>query len=217
MRNLRKKFTRPKKPWSIEQMSELNALKSEYGLRTTKEIFIARERLRGFRTRARQLIAVANEAEKKLLIDKLIKLGMLKHGTGLDDVLALNVKSVLDRRLQTIVFRKGMAASVKHARQLIAHGRVAINGVRTKYPSYLVTAEEEAQVSWFRGDARAAGAAGHAERHEPLRKAEGPKGRRHAHKKADSDVPEKTETPTTAEVIEAAAEDEEAAEAEEVA
>ena len=193
MRNLRKKYTKPRKPWGTEPLAELAALKSEYGLRTTREIFIAREKLRGFRRRARQLIAVANESEKKLLVDKLIKLGMLKPGTGLDDVLALNVNNVLERRLQTLVFKKGMASSVKQARQLIAYGRVSINGVRTKYPSYLVTADEESQIGWFRGEPK---------------KPEGPKGKRHAQRRPDSDVPETTETTTaTAEVAEEIAEE----------
>ncbi len=179
MRNLRKKFTRPKRPWGTEQLEELSALKSEYGLSTTKEIFIAREKLRGFRSRARQLIAVANEAEKKLLIDKLAKLGMLKPDAGLDDVLALGVRDVLERRLQTLVFRRGMASSIKQARQLITHGRISVSGVRTKYPSYIVTVEEEALIGWFRGEPK---------------KPEGPKDRKRAQRRPDSDVNETAET-----------------------
>ncbi len=200
MRNLRKKFTKPRKPWVMEQLEELKALKSEYGLSTTKEIFIAREKLRGFRSRARQLIAIANEAEKKLLVDKLVKLGMLKAGAGLDDVLALDVKSVLERRLQTLVFKRGMASSIKQARQLIVHGRVSVGGVRTKYPSYIVTSEEEALIGWFRGEPK---------------KPEGPKGRRHAHRRPDSDVDEAAAKPAAAgqepaEIIEEPAADAEA-------
>lgn len=167
MRNLRKKFKRPKRSWNIEAIEELKAIKNEYGLRATKELLVARELLRGFRSRARQLIAVANENEKKLLIGKLAKLGMLKPGAGLDDVLALNVNNLLERRLQTIVFRKGMAASIRHARQLITHGRVSVNGIRIKFPSYIVSAEEEALIDWYRGEPK---------------KPEGPR-RRAAHKK----------------------------------
>jgi len=202
MRNLRKKYTKPRKPWGIEPLAELAALKSEYGLRTTKEIFLAREKLRGFRSRARQLIAVSNESGKKLLVDKLVKLGMLKPGAGLDDVLALDVKSVLERRLQTIVFKRGMATSIKHSRQLITHGRIAIDGIRTKYPSYIVTAEEEPAIAWFRGEPK---------------KAEGPKGRRHAQRRPDSDVPETADTPATEEASEEASEEAEVEEAAETA
>jgi small subunit ribosomal protein S4 len=156
MRNLRKKYKRPKKSWNIEFIEEQKAIKNEFGLRKTRELLIARETLRGFRERARQLIAVANEDQKKLLVDKLAKLGMLKEGSGLDDVLALEVKNILERRLQTIVFKKGMATSPKHARQLIVHGRVSIGGVRIKFPSYIVETTEESLIGWYRGEPKKA-------------------------------------------------------------
>jgi small subunit ribosomal protein S4 len=156
MRNLRKKFRRPKKPWNIELIEERKALMSEYGLRRAKEIYVARELLRGYRERAKRLIAAANEAEKKALIGKLAKYGMLKADAGLDDVLALDVKNVLERRLQTVVFKKGMATSPRHARQLIVHGRVSVSGRRTVFPSYLVMSDEEAQIGWFRGEPKKA-------------------------------------------------------------
>jgi ribosomal protein S4 len=43
-----------------------------------------------------------------------------------------------------------MATSVKHSRQLITHGRVSVNGTRIKFPSYIVTVDEEAQVQFRR-------------------------------------------------------------------
>jgi small subunit ribosomal protein S4 len=172
MRNLRKKFKRPKKPWNLELIQERSALRSEYGLRRSKEIYVSREILRGYRERAKSLIAHSNESEKSLLLNKLAKMGMLKEGAGLDDVLALDVKNVLERRLQTVVFKKGMATSMKHARQLIVHGRVSVNGVRTKYPSYLVALDEESKIGWFKGEPK---------------KAEGVKGK--AALKRDSEVP----------------------------
>lgn len=152
MRNLRKKFRRPKKSWNIDLIKETKDIRNEYGLKATKELLAAKERLSGFRGRARRLIAVANEEEKKLLIDKLVKLGMLKPGAGLDDVLALDVKSMLERRLQTLVFKKNMALSVKHARQIITHGLVSINHIRIKFPSYIVTTDEEPHIGWYRGE-----------------------------------------------------------------
>ena len=49
-----------------------------------------------------------------------------------------------------------MASSMKHARQIIVHGRVSVSGLRTKFPSYLVTADEEGRVGWFRGEPKRA-------------------------------------------------------------
>ncbi|OYT41525.1 MAG: 30S ribosomal protein S4 [Candidatus Aenigmarchaeota archaeon ex4484_224] len=64
----------------------------------------------------------------------------------LDDVLGLTVRDILERRLQTIVYRKGLANTPKHARQLIVHGHVYINGRRIVWPSYLVPRDEEDKI-----------------------------------------------------------------------
>jgi len=57
---------------------------------------------------------------------------------NLDDVLKLNVRDILSRRLQTVVYRKGLARSIKQARQLIVHGHIKIKGRRVTFPSFLV-------------------------------------------------------------------------------
>jgi small subunit ribosomal protein S4 len=148
MRRIRKKFKRPKTAWSLVNIKEDRDLIREYGLRRKHELLVAREILRGFRQRARNLIGTKNPEEEQKLLDKLEKLGLLREDKELDDVLALNVNKILDRRLQTIVFKKGMAASMKQARQLITHGHITINGRRMTFPSCLVPVEKEGKISW---------------------------------------------------------------------
>ena len=80
-------------------------------------------------------------------LNKLVNLGLLQKGQGLDDALALTVENILDRRLQTIVFRKGAAKTPRQARQFITHGHLSIEGRRMVYPSYMVPAEEEAKIN----------------------------------------------------------------------
>ena len=46
--------------------------------------------------------------------------------------------SLLERRLDNIVCRLGMAGSRAQARQLVRHGHVLVNGERVDIPSYLV-------------------------------------------------------------------------------
>ncbi|MEM2622289.1 MAG: 30S ribosomal protein S4, partial [Candidatus Nezhaarchaeales archaeon] len=58
-------------------------------------------------------------------------------------VLSLKIEDILERRLQTIVFRKGLAKSMHHARQLIVHGHVAVGGMRVRTPNRLLTIDEE--------------------------------------------------------------------------
>jgi len=49
-----------------------------------------------------------------------------------------NLLSVLETRLDNTVYRLGLAESRSHARQLVGHGHIAVNGRRTNIASYLV-------------------------------------------------------------------------------
>ena len=45
---------------------------------------------------------------------------------------------ILERRLDNVLFRVGFASSRDHARQLVAHGLIWVNGARLNRPGYLV-------------------------------------------------------------------------------
>ncbi len=49
----------------------------------------------------------------------------------------------MERRLQSLVHRKGLAKSPKQARQLVVHGHIRVGGRRITSPSYLVPVEQE--------------------------------------------------------------------------
>jgi len=85
---------------------------------------------------------------QKQLLDRLQRLGILPETAELDDVLDLSLEDILERRLQTLVFRKGLAKSIHQARQIITHGHVAIEGKKVSSPSYLVLKDEEAKVGY---------------------------------------------------------------------
>lgn len=68
---------------------------------------------------------------------------------GLEDVLALGTEDVLERRLQTQVHKKEISKSLKHARQLIVHGHIAIDDRRATIPSYMVNLEEERGIGYY--------------------------------------------------------------------
>lgn len=57
-----------------------------------------------------------------------------------------NLLSLLERRLDNIVYRSGFAASRAEARQLITHGHFKVNGHKTDIPSFLVNAGDEIEV-----------------------------------------------------------------------
>ena len=49
-----------------------------------------------------------------------------------------NLMILLERRLDNVVFRLGLAATRREARQLVNHGHFTVNGKRVNIPSYLV-------------------------------------------------------------------------------
>ena len=146
MRRSRKTYKRPKKPFDKERIEAEKELMKKYGLRRKKEIWKAEAILRKYRRLARRLAAEKNEAQEKQLIEKLKKMGIMESGNSLDDVLGLTVEDILKRRLQTVVYQKGLARTPKHARQLIVHGHVFLKGRRITFPSYLVPKEEEDKI-----------------------------------------------------------------------
>jgi small subunit ribosomal protein S4 len=50
----------------------------------------------------------------------------------------INLLIILERRLDNVIYRLGLAASRPQARQLISHGHFEINGRKTNVPSFLV-------------------------------------------------------------------------------
>lgn len=49
-----------------------------------------------------------------------------------------NLLSLLERRLDNTIYRLKMAATRSQARQIVVHGHVLVNGIRTSSPSYLI-------------------------------------------------------------------------------
>jgi small subunit ribosomal protein S4 len=85
---------------------------------------------------------------QQTLIKKLVRLGVLGPEAGLEDVLLLTVEDILKRRLQTLVFEKGFAKTIYHARQLIVHGHIQVVGKKINAPSYIVKNAEEDMIGF---------------------------------------------------------------------
>jgi len=145
----RKKYETPRFPWRTDTLeADLNKL-GQYGLRNKRELWRHKTMLSKYRGIARSLLGMPAEERRileKQLLDRLHRLGILPETAVLDDVLDLALEDILERRLQTLVFRKGLAKSIYQARQLIAHGHVAIEEKRVFSPSYIVPREEEAKI-----------------------------------------------------------------------
>lgn len=57
-----------------------------------------------------------------------------------------NMLSLLERRLDNVVYRMGLASSRHAARQLVNHGHICVNGKRVNIPSYQVKVNDEISV-----------------------------------------------------------------------
>lgn len=150
-RKLRNKFERPKRLWDVNRIKHDKALRKEYGLKNASEVWRATAELKKYRREARRLLSLTEEERKQdadKILSKLFRMSILPKGSAIDDVLSLEVKHVLERRLQTIVFRKGLVRTMKQSRQLITHGFIAIGDRKVAVPSYLVDAKEAEMVRY---------------------------------------------------------------------
>ena len=142
----------PTHPWKQARIDEEHDLKERYGLKKVggmREIWKEKSALRRHRNQAMKLIGRVDSSEghyakeKEQLLDSLSKKGLLQTGAEIGDVLEINVEHMLSRRLQSVVYYKGLAPSMRAARNLIVHGHVCIGEQRMTVPGYHVLKEEE--------------------------------------------------------------------------
>jgi small subunit ribosomal protein S4 len=137
-------YSRPRKPYEASRIKEENSLMERYGLKNKKEIWKTIAKVNYFRRRAMALAKSSHE-EQEILFGKLRALG-LKVNT-IADVLALTTESLLNRRLPTVIHKRGFSRTVKEGRQMVVHKRALIDGKVVNAPSYLVSVAEEDKIS----------------------------------------------------------------------
>jgi len=154
IRKPRKQYTQPRKRWDKNRIERDKKLKLLYGLKNTKELRRFETFLRKKRMNAKKLLALPLDkrlAREEELIRSLNNYGILPLDAKLDDVLGLGIENLLEKRLQTIVWRKDMAKTIKQARQFITHGHIAINGRKVDAPNYLVKTAELGVIAYYKG------------------------------------------------------------------
>ncbi len=142
----RKTFRRPRQIWTTEQLSSELYLIGSYGLRSKSELWKAQTKVADIRNQARELLALTVETrqvQETKLLNYLHKLGLVKESATLDDVLNLKLEDILERRLQTIIMKKGVSKSPQQSRQLVVHGHVSIGERVINIPGYMVRKDEE--------------------------------------------------------------------------
>jgi small subunit ribosomal protein S4 len=151
IKRFKKKYTTPMHPWNATRIKLEGEIKSKYGVANKKEIWKMESTLKSFKDQAKLLLTRTDaqaEKEREQMHHRMVSLGLIKAASGMDDILSLQLRDIMNRRLQTLVLKKRMARSVKHARQLIVHEHITIGGKKVTSPSYLVPVAEESSISY---------------------------------------------------------------------
>jgi small subunit ribosomal protein S4 len=146
----RKHYDTPSHPWQGDRIKAENEVKNKFGLKNKTEIWKAQTILRDIRGQARGLIARTRNAadtqasrEAQLLIARLYRQAYVGENATLNEVLGIDLERVLNRRLQSQVYLKGLARTPNQARQFVSHGCIQIGDRRVTVPSYAVRRGEE--------------------------------------------------------------------------
>ena len=150
----RPKFDTPSHPWKASRIEEEHGIQAQHGLKNMREIWKAKSQLRRYRRQAMRLIGAADtnqghgKREMEGLLASLNNKGLIASDAILDDILSLGTEDILNRRLQAQVYYKGLATTMKQARQLVNHGLICVGEQKDTITSYPVTRDEEELIKY---------------------------------------------------------------------
>ena len=150
-KRIRKKYDTPSHTWIKSRIETEKRVAREFGTRNKKEIWKMETVLKNFKSQAKKLIVLNTEQSKietEHLFRRVRELGLVKGDVNFDSILGLSVDNLMARRLQSVVYTKGLSKSVGQARQFIVHGHVIVDGKKITSQSYLVSQKEEAGVGF---------------------------------------------------------------------
>merc|ERR1711998_211674 len=123
-----------------------------FGLRTKREILRVGATLAHVRKAAREPLKLDEKDNRRIfegsaLLRRMVRLGVLEEGKAmLDYVLALKVDDFLERRLQTQVFKLGLAKSIHHARVVIRQRHIRVGRQIVNVPSFMVRLDSQKHI-----------------------------------------------------------------------
>lgn len=153
IKKIKKKYSKPSHPWMVTRIEEENILCREYGIPRRTELWKLKSKLESFKHQAKGLITVGvgrsekqNNMQRENLLQKLQSYNLIQKDDTTDSILGVTLKHLLDRRLQTVVFKRGYAKTMKQSRQMITHRHVLVNNRIIASPSYLVKMSDESAI-----------------------------------------------------------------------
>ncbi|KAK2460101.1 hypothetical protein APHAL10511_007867 [Amanita phalloides] len=169
-RNHSKTYKVPHRAYGSARLDAELKLAGEYGLRNKREIWRIGLILSKIRRAARELLKLDAKDPKRLfegnaLIRRLVRIGVLDESRmRLDYVLALKVEDFLERRLQTQVFKIGLAKSIHHARVLIRQRHIRVGKQIVNVPSFVVRLDSQKHIDFALTSPYGGGRAGRVKR-----------------------------------------------------
>merc|ERR1712137_102930 len=148
-RNYSKTFKTPRLPFEKERLDAEMQLIGEYGLKNKREVWRVNLMVAKMRKAARELLTLEEHDPKRIfegvaLLRRLHNYGILPENQNqLDYVLSLGVTNILERRLQTLVFKLGFAKSIHQARVYIRQRHIRVGKQLVDIPSFMVRVENQ--------------------------------------------------------------------------
>ncbi|KAI4292201.1 small subunit ribosomal protein S9e [Pancytospora philotis] len=151
--------THPRNPWVLERLVKELQLLGTFGLKNKKELWTVLTTARADKTQARDLLISTNHEEfmtrSRALLNRLCRNGMISSvdfndvecmRACLRDVLNFDLPMYLNRRLQSLVLKSGLARNIHHARLLVAHKHITVRGRVVNKPAMTVRSENEGYI-----------------------------------------------------------------------